>query len=85
MDGNTPAMGINAQGAGAATNLARQRTRIWSVELHVEGLIWWHTWEGYAADSMDATALAIEDFHGRWGPPPEARRLQVKACLQRGV
>lgn len=63
----------------------RQRTRIWSVELHVEGLIWWHTWEGYAADSMDATALAIEDFHGRWGPPPEARRLQVKACLQRGV
>lgn len=76
---------ITPNGASIDVQRNRQRTRMWCVELHVEGLIWWHTWEGYAADSMDATALAIEDFHGRWGPPPEARRLQVKACLQRGV
>ena len=63
--------------------------QLWAVELLVEratgGVAWRHRWQGYAATSTSAPALAIADLFGEETATATDLRPRVISCAQVGV
>jgi hypothetical protein len=60
--------------------------QLWAVELLVErptgGVAWRHRWQGYAATSTAATALAVADLFGEETATATDLRPRVISCAQ---